>query len=70
MSKSKAFSALWGLIVPDIIDTSEDGLSSGMVKSLSKVISLLKIIIKIKSPRLFTGYMVVEVELPEKMVTA
>lgn len=69
MSKSKAFSALWGLIIPDIIDTSEDGLSSGMVKSLSKVISL-KIIIKIKSPRLFTGYMVVEVELPEKMVTA
>lgn len=38
MHMSKAVSAFWGLIMPDIAALSEDGLSVGMVKSLCKVI--------------------------------
>lgn len=35
---SKTVSVVLGLIMPDIIDLSEDGLSTGIVKSLCKVI--------------------------------
>lgn len=63
---SKAVSAFLGLIMPDTGDLSEAGLSTGMVKSLCKVI-FHKRIVRLCS-QTCSWIMVAEVELPEQMV--